>query len=401
MERYGLAADNLRFDFAQVVARSRKAAALLSAGVGHLLKNHGVEVIKGRGTLVAADRIEVAAADGARRTLQARRILVATGGRPRSIPGVTIDGVRILSSREAMVLRAVPRSMIIVGAGAIGVEFAYFFSAFGCEVHLLEMLPRILPQEDEEISEVVARAFRRYKIQVSAGAQVRDVVTTADKVQLTYAEADGAPRKLEAEVLLMAVGVQGNVEHLGLEALGVATEGGFIKVDSGNYQTTCEGIFAVGDVAGPPLLAHKASAEGVHAIECLCGVRCVPLDYNNIPRCMYCQPQVASVGLTEKQALEKGYKLKIGRFPFAANGKALAIDRSAGLVKLIFDEQYGELLGAHIVGHGATELIGEIGVARTLGTKYRDLAGTVHAHPTLSEAIGEAAAHAYGEGVNL
>jgi dihydrolipoamide dehydrogenase len=399
LEKMGLTASGISFDFGQVVARSRQAAGTLNKGVGHLLKNNGVTVVKGNGRLAGPGQVEVTRPDGSGETLRAAHVILATGGRSKTIPGVAIDGRRVLGSREALALSVLPKSMAIVGAGAIGVEFAYFYSAFGCAVTLLEALPRILPNEDEEVSALLAKAFKKNGIKVEAAAKIEAIAAEGEPIAIRYAVGEER-RELAVDRVLMAVGVSGNSEDLGLEKLGIKTSGGFVEVDDG-YQTSCPGVYAIGDLAGPPLLAHVASAEGIHLVERLKGLHQDPLDYGNIPACTYCQPQVASLGLTEEKARAAGHEIKVGRFPFGANGKALATDHALGFVKLIFDGKSEKLLGAHIIGYEATELLAELGLAKALGATWRQILHTVHAHPTLSEAVMEAAGAAGGEAIHV
>ncbi|MBN1351093.1 dihydrolipoyl dehydrogenase [candidate division KSB1 bacterium] len=399
-KNFGLSVENAAFDFKEIVSRSRKISERLTKGVGFLFKKNGVTHISGTARLTADKRVDVLDPAGTvTQTLSAKHIVIATGARPRTIPGVDFDGSRIITSKEAMLLDRVPESMVIIGAGAIGVEFAYIYSTFGCKVTLIEMLPTILPIEDSEITEVVARAFKRMKIEMLTNTRVEQVTKTGDGVAITTA-ADGQSKEIRAEMTLVAIGVRSNVETIGLEQAGISLEKGYIKVDE-FYRTNIEGIYAIGDVIGPPWLAHVASAEAITAIEALAGHDVDPIDYHNIPGCTYCQPQVASVGLTEAAARGKGIDLKIGRYPFLANGKALALGENQGMVKLIFDSKNNTLLGAHIVGAEATELLAELVTARSLKATGRDLFKTIHAHPTLSEGIMEAAAAAYSEAIHV
>ncbi|HMD13927.1 MAG TPA: FAD-dependent oxidoreductase, partial [Bacteroidota bacterium] len=311
---------------------------------------------------------------------------------------ITIDRKQIITSAEAMALPSLPKSMVIIGAGAIGVEFAYFYNAFGTKVTLVEMMPNILPIEDKELSRLLESNFKKSGIEILTEAKVESV-TTGKEVKVTVAAKDGK-KELKADVTLMAVGVQGNVENMGLETVGVKIEKGWIQVDDFG-RTNVPGIYAIGDVAGPPWLAHVASKEGIICVDAIAGKNPQPIDYENIPGCTYCQPQVASVGMTEERAIAAGYQIKVGRFPFTASGKARAIGETDGLVKLIFDAKYGELLGAHILGSEATEMIAELGVAKALETTASGIFNTIHAHPTLSEAIMEAAEQAYGHAIHI
>jgi dihydrolipoamide dehydrogenase len=391
--------DNVRFDFARIVARSRSIADRISKGVEYLMKKNRIEVVRGAGKLTDASTVSVTGQDGAVTAVRARHIIVATGARPRTIPGVTIDRDRVITSTEAMTLPARPASLLIVGAGAIGIEFASFYNAIGTKVTVVEMLPSILPVEDREISRALESSLKKQGIHILTGTAVQKIVTAAGQATVTVTS-DGASRTLTAERVLMAVGVQGNIENIGLEVLGVSVERGHIKVDA-DYRTSVPGVYAIGDVIGPPWLAHVATAEGIHCVEAIAGKRPEPIDYSSIPGCTYCQPQVASVGLTEEQAKAEGREVTIGRFPFRPLGKAVAIGETEGMVKLIFDTRYGELLGAHILGSEATELIAELALAKRLEATGKSIFSTVHAHPTLSEAIMEAAAAAYGEAINI
>ncbi len=401
-EEFGISHDNLRFDFSKIVQRSRGVADKSEKGVAFLMKKNKVTTFFGSGRLAGNGVVEVLDTDQKlKEKLMAARVLIGTGARAKALPGISFDGKRIISSTEAMILKEVPKSLLIIGAGAIGVEFAYFYNAFGTAVTLVEMMPRILPIEDHEISDQLARSFKKNGIQILTESKVSSLRVGGDGVEATVQNAKGESIGVKAEVALMAVGVTGNVEGLGLETAGVKVDKGHIPVDS-NFQTNVPGVFAIGDVIGPPWLAHVASAEAISAVEGMAGLaERTRVDYDNIPGCTYCQPQVASIGLTEQKAREKGHELKIGKFPFSASGKARATGETEGLVKLIFDAKYGELLGAHILGSEATEMIAEIGIAKGLEATYEEIFKTVHAHPTLSEAIMEAAAEAGGEAINL
>lgn len=396
-DAYGLVVGETQVDWKRVIDRSRDVASRLSKGIEFLFNKYGVAYHIGRGRLVDARTVEVTPEKDQPYRLQAQHIIIATGARSRALPGIKPDGGRIITSREAMVLSEVPKRLVIIGAGAIGVEFAYLYSVFGSEVTLIELLPRILPVEDEEISKELARQFKKRKITMLTGTQVDRI--DRQKTQVKVHTSGATQEIITAELALLAVGVAGNVEDLGLEKVGVVVEEGTIRVDE-LCRTGVEGIYAIGDVIGPPWLAHVASAEGIMAVELLAGQDPEPLDYGNIPGCTYCEPQVASVGLTEEAAKEQGYKVKIGKFPFRALGKSLATGKIDGFVKVVYDAQYGELLGTHIIGDNATDLITEVAMARKLETTYREVLKTVHPHPTLSEAIMEATALAYGESIN-
>jgi dihydrolipoamide dehydrogenase len=402
-EEFGINIKNVSVDFEKVISRSRKVSEQITKGVEFLLKKHKIENISGTGKIPSPGKVEVYTKPDDKkpsRTLSTKHIVIATGARPRSIPGVKIDGKKILSSTEAMIQKKIPKSMIIIGAGAIGVEFAYFYNAFGTKVTIVEMLSTILPIEDAEVSKVVSQSFKKSGIELMTETKVDDVDTSGSGVTVTVITKDGKKQSINAELALMGIGVQGNIENLGLEDLGIKPENNHIKVDE-YYRTNVGGIYAIGDVIGPPWLAHVASHEGIVCAEKIAGHQTHPLNYDNIPGCTYCQPQVASIGFTEEKAKEKGYELKIGKYPFRVHGKALAAAEPEGFVKLIFDAKYGELLGAHIVGAEATELIAEIAMAKSLEATKEEIVRTIHAHPTLSEAIMEAAGVAYGEAIHL
>ncbi|HNW58743.1 MAG TPA: dihydrolipoyl dehydrogenase [bacterium] len=387
-------------DYPQVVKHSRSVASRLSKGVEFLFRKNKITTIAGTAVLRAPGKIQVTAADQSVRVIEARDILIATGARARAIPGVDFDGEQIISSREALVLDKNPASLVIIGAGAIGVEFAYFFAAMGTRVTLVEMMPHILPIEDHEVVEVVARAFKKMGITMMTDTRVEKVETDKSGVRIQTSSAGGS-QLLEGEKALVAIGVQGNIENLGLETLGIRVERNHIVVDKKNYRTNINGIYAIGDVIGPPWLAHVASAEGIAAVEGIAGHPVTPVDYENVPGCTYCQPQVASVGLTEDKAREQGREIKVGRFPIRANGKSLAMGESEGFAKLIFDAKYGELIGAHLVGAEATELLAELNLGKTLETTASEIMTTMHAHPTISEIIKEAAEDAYGHAIHI
>jgi dihydrolipoamide dehydrogenase len=395
---WGISYENLQFDFSKVIKRSRDAASRLSKGVEYLFRKNKVEHLSGSGRIAGVGVLEVFQNGTRAEIVRASHVIVATGARPRSIPGVKIDGKQVISSTEAMLLPQPPKSMVIIGAGAIGIEFAYFYNAFGTKVTVVEMMPNILPSEDAEIAKLLEGILKKTGIDIYTESKV-EAVSASEEVLISVTTKEGKT-DIHGEVALMAVGVQGNIEDIGLEELGVGTAKGFIKVDD-RYRTNVRGVYAIGDVIGPPLLAHVASAEGIVCGDAIAGVETSGVDYNNIPACTFCQPQVASLGLTEAQARELGHELKIGRFPFRASGKSIAIGETDGLVKLIFDAKYGELLGAHILGSDATEMIAELGMAKALESTAKQIMKTVHAHPTLAESIMEAAANAYGEAINI
>ncbi len=398
---FGITFKELSIDFSKVIKRSRDISEKISKNVEMLVKKNKVDRIRGFGKLSSKNTIDILDNDGKKTsTIEADKIIIATGARPRNVPSIPVDRKDIITSSEAMNLPEMPSSLIVVGAGAIGIEFAYFYSVLGTKVTIIEMLDRILPVEDREVSETLAKSFKKRGVEIHTGAVVESAKPGKDGVTVTITK-DGKKIEMKADNVLSAIGVTGNIEGIGLEELGIEIFKNHIKVDKKDYSTNVPGIYAIGDVIGPPWLAHVASAEGLHCVETIKGLHSTPVDYGNIPGCTYCQPQVASIGLTEEQAREKGYKLKIGKFPFLASGKAFAIGERDGFVKLIFDEEYGELLGAHIVGSEATEMIAELAIARTLEATYETIIKTVHAHPTLSESVMEAAAMAYGEAIHI
>jgi len=396
---FGFSIENISFDFSKIIERSRKVAETNSKGVEFLMRKNKIDVVFGEATLYGTSEIGVTAQDGKTSEIKAKHIIIATGGRPRSIPNVKFDGEHIIEYRKAMTLTKQPESMIIIGAGAIGVEFAYFYNEMGTKVTLVEMLEHILPIEDKEITDLLTKNFKRNKIDIHTSTKVESVKKKGKGVEVELS-GNGKTKVVKADTALVAVGIQGNVEHLGLEDVGVKVERGFIPVNQW-YETNIKGIYAIGDITGPPLLAHVASHEGIVCIEKIAGIETHPIDYDAIPGCTYSQPQVASIGITEEKAKESGYDIQIGRFPYAASGKARAIGERDGLVKLIFNKKYGELLGAHIIGAEATELIAELGIAKTLESTPLELSKTMHAHPTLSEMIMEAAAAARGEAIHI
>ena len=394
---YGISVGDVTFDYGLAIDRSRQVVRRLTGGVGSLLRKNGVEHISGRGILQSANTIAI---DGADRAISADNIMVATGARARHIPGIPVDGETVLTSREAIVLREVPERVVIVGGGAIGVEFADIYHSYGAEVMIIEMLPRLVPLEDEEISQQLERVFRRRGIGFKTGAMVGGVAVSEGTAAVTVTDADGAVSEIECDKVLVAIGVQGNTEDIGLEVAGVNTERGYITVDD-EMRTNVPGVFAIGDVTGKLPLAHVASAQGVIAAEVIAGMNPMPLDYSLMPRATYCRPQIASFGLTEQQAIDAGYSFKVGRFPMAASGKALAMGEPNGMVKLVVDSEVGELLGAHIIGPEATELLGEVGLSRLLEGTTTELGWLVHPHPTISETIKEAALAVEGEAIHI
>jgi len=398
-DEFGLKLENLAFDFKKVIQRSRQVAERLTRGVEFLLKKNNVTKISGEGFILKQNVVGVKG-DKDEMEIESRNIIIATGARPREIPGIKVDGKFIITSKEAMLLEEPPKSMIIIGAGAIGVEFAYFYNSFGTKITLIEMMPSILPNEDKEITDILAKSFQKSGIEILTETKVISAVQE-DNSAVVKIERKNGEEILKADVALVAIGVRGNTDGIGLENVGVEVENTFIKVDKKTYKTNVDGIYAIGDVIGPPLLAHAASAEGIRCVENIAGVETLPVDYNGIPSCTYCIPQVASIGLTEQKAIELGYEIRVGRFPFRANGKALALGETEGMVKVIFDAKYGELLGAHIIGPEATELIAEFGVVKTLEGTAFEIAKTVHAHPTLSETLMEASADSLKEAIHI
>ena len=399
-EEFGFALRDARFDWQKVVARSRDTADGLAQGVAYLMKKNGVEVYAGMGRVTPLRSVEVRDGEDADvQVLEASHILIATGSTPRSLPGIEIDGERIISSRQAMVLESLPSDILIVGAGAIGVEFAYFFNAFGSRVTLLESLPQILPREDGEAAEALRASLERQGVAIETDTRVQGVQVESDGVHVDF-ETPAGKREATVERVLMAVGVSAQSAGLGLEALGVRMRDGAIEVDE-RQQTSVEGIWAIGDVAGPPQLAHVASAEGIAAVEFMAGKNRPGVDRSAVPSCIYSHPQVASVGMSEEQAREEGLEIKVGRFPFAASGKARAAGETEGFVKLVFGSRYGELLGGVVVGAEATELVGELALGLRLEATYEELLHTIHAHPTMAEGIMEAAGEAFGEAINI
>jgi dihydrolipoamide dehydrogenase len=397
-KEFGFTLSGFQADFGAAADRSRKVSERLVTGVGVLMRENGVDVVAGTGRLRSANEVEVALNEGGTQTLPARHVILATGSRARSIPGIAPDGRRILTSREAIVLRELPASVVVVGAGPIGMEFAHIWQAYGARVTVVEMLPRALPLEDEEVSAVVERAFKRRKVKLLTSARVQEIEPTGDGVRVRVSDGQGE-QSLEAERVLVAIGVAPNSEGLGLEEVGVALDRGYVEIDE-FMRTGVPGIYAVGDLTGKLALAHVASAQGIIAAEAIAGVGTRPLDYEALPRCTYCQPQVASFGLTEAQALERGYKARVGQFFFLANGKALGLGEREGFVKIVTDETSGEILGAHLVGPEVTELLPELVLARTWELTPEEIARSVHAHPTLSEALMEAAHGVFGHAIH-
>ncbi len=398
-ESYGINISNPTHNFGGVVKRSRSVADKMSKGVQFLMKKNKIDVIMGYGKLVANSKIEVTAADNSKQVVEAKNIVIATGGRSRQLPAMPIDGKKIIGYREAMVLPDQPKSMIICGSGAIGSEFAYFYNSMGTKVTIVEFMPRIVPVEDEDISKELEKQFKKQGIAIMTSSEVTKVDTSGPGVKATVKTAQGET-VLEADILLSAVGVVANIENIGLEQLGIKTDKGKIIVDA-NQQTNVPGIYAIGDCTPGQALAHVASKEGINAAEHMSGHKPEALDYNNIPGCTYCSPEIASVGYTEKAAKDAGYDIKVGKFPFMASGKASAAGATEGFVKVIFDAKYGEFLGCHMIGMNVTEMIAEAVVARKLETTAHEILNAVHPHPTMSEGLKEATAVAYGEAIDV
>lgn len=393
-EEYGITVSAFDKDFSKVVQRSRSVADGMSKGVQFLMKKNKIEVINGYGTLKPGKKVDV---DGT--IYSAEHIIVATGARSRALPNLPQDGKKVIGYREAMTLKEQPKSMIVVGSGAIGVEFSNFYNSMGTEVTIVEYLPNLVPLEDEEVSKQFEKIFKKNGINVMTNAALESVDTSGDGVKASIKTKDGI-KELHADIVLSAVGIAANIENIGLEDVGIVTDKGKIMVDE-FYRTNIPGYYAIGDVVPGPALAHVASAEGITCVEKIAGMHTEPIDYGNIPGCTYTSPEIASVGLTEAQAKEKGYEIKVGKFPFSASGKASASGAKDGFVKVIFDAKYGEWLGCHMIGAGVTDMIAEAVVARKLETTGHEVLKAIHPHPTMSEAVMEAVAAAYDEVIHL
>jgi len=396
---YGIDVKDASADFTGIVKRSRDVANGMSKGIQFLFKKNKIEQIAGFGKLKKGGKVEVTDAVGKKTDYEAKNIIVATGGRSRELPSLKIDGKKIIGYREAMSLPQQPKRLLVVGSGAIGVEFAYFYNTLGTEVTIVEFLPRIVPVEDEEVSKQLDKSFKKSGMKIYVNSEVTKVDTSGAACVATVKTPDGEI-KIEADIVLSAVGVSTNLEGIGLEDVGVKTDKGKVIVDD-FYKTNVAGVYAIGDIVKGPALAHVASAEGIICVEKIAGHHPEPLNYNNIPGCTYCSPEIASVGYTEEAAKKAGYEIKVGKFPFTASGKAKAAGAPDGFVKVIFDAKYGEWLGAHFIGANVTEMIAEVVAARKLETTGHEIIKTVHPHPTMSEAIMEAAAAAYGEVIHL
>lgn len=398
-EEYGIKVDKAKADFGKMISRSREVAGGMSKGIQFLMKKNKIDVITGHGQLKAGKKVAVTDSSGKATEYSAKHIILATGGRSREVGALKQDGKKIIGYREAMTLPKQPESIIIVGAGAIGVEFAYFYNSIGTRVTIIEYQNRLVPVEDEDISKELGRLYRKSGIEVLTETSVEAVNTSGKLCKVTIKTEKGT-QELEAEIVLSAVGYTPNLENLGLETVGVKVENNRVVVDE-FYRTNIEGVYAIGDIVKGPALAHVASAEGITCVEKIAGMHVEPIDYNNIPGCTYCQPEIASVGYTEAQAKAEGYEVKVGKFPFTASGKASAAGAKAGFVKVIFDAKYGEWLGAHFIGANVTEMIAEVVAARKLETTGHEIIKSIHPHPTMSEAVMEATAAAYGEVIHL
>lgn len=395
-KEFGISFENPRYDLGLAIDRSRRVVSRLVRGVEFLMKQNKIDVFQGEGYLASVNRVEIRPQG---QVVEAKNIIIATGAKQKRLSNLPVDGQRVVTSREALELKKLPSSIAIVGGGATGVEFAYFYRAYGSEVTLMEMMPHIIPGEDEETADILEKALTKQGIKIITKTTVEGLKPKNGAVAIRIASADG-PRELEAEKVLVAVGMEGASSGLGLEALGVAVERSFISVDH-RMATNVPGVYAVGDVAGPPLLAHVASAQGVVAVEAIAGRAPLELDYEQMPRAVYCQPQVASFGLTEAQARERGYEIKVGRFPLRASGKALALGEDEGQIKIVSDARYGEILGAQLIGYEVTELLPVLSLARALEATPSEIGNLVIAHPTLAEAIKEAALAVEGEAIHI
>jgi dihydrolipoamide dehydrogenase len=396
---YGLKVDNVDKDFGAVVKRSRDVAAGMSNGVQFLMKKNKIDIISGHGKVKPGKKVAVTNADGKETEYTADHIILATGARSRELPNLPQDGKKVIGYRQAMVLAEQPKKMIVVGSGAIGVEFAHFYNAMGTEVTIVEFMPNIVPVEDEDISKQFERSLKKSGINIMTNSSVEKIDTSGNGVKAFVKTAKGE-EVLEADILLSAVGIKTNIENIGLEEVGIATDKDKILVND-YYQTNVPGYYAIGDITPGQALAHVASAEGILCVEKIAGLHVEPIDYGNIPGCTYATPEIASVGLTEKAAKEKGYEIKVGKFPFSASGKAKAAGTPDGFVKVIFDAKYGEWLGCHMIGAGVTDMIAEAVVARKLETTGHEILKAIHPHPTMSEAVMEAVADAYGEVIHM
>ena len=396
---YGINIKDSSVDFDSIINRSRGVADGMSKGVNFLMKKNKIDILTGFGKIIEKNVVEVTDENGAKNNHKSDNIIIATGGRSRELPNIKIDGDKVIEYRKAMTLKKQPKSIVVIGSGAIGSEFAYFYNSIGTKVTLIEYLPNILPLEDIDVSKQLEKSFKKAGIDIMTNTEVKDVKTNSKGCKVTFLR-NGKEETMDSEVVLSAVGVETNIENIGLEELGIITEKGKINVDD-YYKTNIDGIYAIGDIVKGPALAHVASAEGIICVEKIAGKNPGVLNYDNIPSCTYCSPEVASVGFTEKQAKDLGYEINVGKFPFSASGKANASGHSDGFVKVIFDKKYGEWLGCHMVGYNVTEMIAEVVAARKLETTAHEIIKSVHPHPTMSEAIMEATAAAYDEVIHL
>ncbi|MEP6928185.1 MAG: dihydrolipoyl dehydrogenase [Ginsengibacter sp.] len=396
---YGIEVDKPKQNFGNVIKRSRGVADKMNKGVQFLMKKNKIDVVMGNGKLIAPNKLEVTTADGSKQILEAKNIVIVTGARAKELPSLKIDGKKVIGYREAMSLPSQPKSMVVVGSGAIGTEFAYFYNSMGTKVTVVEFLPGIVPVEDEDISKELEKLFKKQGIDIMTGSEVTSVESKGGGVSVKIKTKDGEVI-IDSDIVLSAVGVVANIENIGLEELGIKTDGGKIVVDA-NQLTNVPGIYAVGDCTAHQALAHKATKEGINAAEHLAGKKPESIDYNNVPGCTYCLPEIASVGYTEKAAKDAGYEIKVGKFPFIASGKATAAGVTEGFVKVIFDAKYGEFLGCHMIGNNVTEMIAEVVTARHLETTAHEILNAIHPHPTMSEAVKEATAVAYGEATDI
>ncbi len=397
-EDLGISCDDISYDFEKIIKRSRGVADQMGGGIEFLFKKNKVDYIVGKGMVKSATEVEITEGEDAGKIIFGSRVMIATGCKPRTLDEVAVDGVRVMTSREALAMKKQPESIAIMGAGAIGAEFAYFLNAFGTKVTLVEMLPNVLPVEDMEVSDALLKSFKKQGIDCRTSTRVDNIEVKDESVVLSMAKGDDS-EQLEVESLLLAIGVVPNLDGAVSEDLNLELNRGYLKVDA-NYQTSITGIYAAGDIVGPPWLAHVATYRAIQAVNGMFE-HSKPIPFDAFPGCTYCQPQVASIGLTEEKAKEDGIEYKVGKFPFAASGKAVAVNHSEGFVKVLVGEKYGEILGAHIIGSDATELITEYGLAMNMEATVDEIHGTIHAHPTMSEALAEAAAAAHGEAIHI
>jgi dihydrolipoamide dehydrogenase len=400
-KEYGIEVKDAKADFNAMINRSRNVASGMNNGVKFLFRKNKIDTLQGNGKLLPGKRVEVEAKDGTKTVYAAKNIILATGGRAKALPNIAIDGEKVIGYRKAMTLPTQPKSMVVIGAGAIGVEFAYFYNAIGTKVTVVEYLDGLLPREDKDISKEIGKIFKKAGVNVKAGHAVQSVDTSGNGCKVVIKNnKSGKEETIECDVVLSATGVMPNTENIGLEQVGVKTDRGYVLVDD-YYKTNIDGIYAIGDIIPTQALAHVASAEGIVCVEKIAGEHTETIDYGNIPSCTYCAPEVASVGMTEAQAKEAGYELKVGKFPFTASGKAKAAGVPEGFVKVIYDAKYGELLGAHMIGANVTEMIAEIVAVRKLEATGHEILKAIHPHPTMSEAVMEATAAAYDEVIHL